>query len=363
MKLALRLLGFAFFACCAISVGDEPRQSPLTNQLRSLISSVLDNPQQAEQLPSHPLIIRVHEKAIVSQAGDQVSIMRPVSCVVLGTPATGTSWTNGMVRVDTGSASDTADFLVTFRGQSRSRSVGVNGPARVHSQGVTDFVVSRHVTFSPLKGFESGRTTISSQTRLKLVDVQATKPGLRGALIRRVGWRRSAESQDAAQQVVTGLVRRELIAAFDQMLDERVADLNRQLQTARYARVLFGNSDQLSVKVCSADNCVQIAVGAADASPAVEVFPSTPATSPLEVWLHEASVQGQSERLAGPIAILSAGAKTLPALQTISAAVWQSQKPTGIHVRSTNGWLVLSFDSSPATAQPAETSLARRSAN
>lgn len=362
MKLAPLL-----FVCAAIGSGStlaqESGRSPLTSHLRSVLS-LLEAPPQAERsAPSHPLIIRVHEKALVSQSGDQVNTTLPVSCVVLGTPATGTSWTRGVVRVDTSSAKNAADFLVTFRGQSFSRTVGVNGPARIHSHSVTDFVVSRHVTFSPLKGFQSSRTSISAQTRLKLDDVRATKPGLRGALVRRIGWRRASESQRAAEREVSGHVRQQLLASFDARLDKQVADLNRQLQTARYAQVLFGNSEQLDVRVCSAENCVQIAVGASDARGSETIFPSAPVASPLEVWLHDASVQEQSERLAGPLALLSAGAKTIPALQTISMAAWQSATPKGLNVRSEGGWVILSFDSSATSATPPESRLARRSAN
>jgi hypothetical protein len=331
--------------------------------LRSVLFAVLQTPGQAEQLPSYPLIIRVQGKAIVSQAGDRVNTTQPVSCVVLGTPAAGTSWTKGTIRVDTSSAQQAADFLVTFRGKSFSRTVGVNGPARIHSHSATDFVVTRHVIFSPLKGFQAQRTSVSSKTRLTMDEVRATKPGLRGALVRRIGWRRASRSQREAEQEVTGHVRRQLLAAFDQELDQRVAELNRQLQIARYARVLFGNADQLSMRVCTADDCVQIAIGAKDDPQSPDLFPASPAASPLEVWLHEASVQEQSERLAGPLALLSAGASTLPALQTISAAVWQSQKPTGINVKTRDGWVILSFDSAPTNAESAETRLARHSAN
>jgi hypothetical protein len=196
-----------------------------------------------------------------------------------------------------------------------------------------------------------------------LDDVRATKPGLRGALVRRIGWRRASESQRAAEQEVSGQVRQQLLASFDARLDQQVADLNRQMQTARFAQVLFGNSDQLSVRVCSADNCIQIAVGSADAPQSETVFPTTPAASPLEVWLHDASVQEQSERLAGPLALISAGAKTIPALQTISMAAWQSTLPKGIDVRTENGWIILAFDSSATSAMPPESRLARRSAN
>lgn len=364
MKLASpALFCVAIIASVAVALGDEPNHSPLTGHLRSLLSVVAASDRVPQEAPSHPLIIRVHEQALVSQEGDKVNLTRPVKCVVLGTPASGTSWTTGTIRVDTSSAKDTADFLVTFKGQSLSRTVGVNGPARIHSHSVTNFEVSRHVVFCPREGFKSQPTAIQFDLQMTLDDVQATKPGLRGRIIRRVGWRRAMESRAAAKQEVSGLVRQELLAAFDRHIEERVADLNGRMQAARYARVLFGDSDRLNVRVCSADNCVQIAVGTRENLTSEKLFPTDPATSPLEVWMHDASVQEQSERLAGPLALVSAGAKTIPALQTISMAAWQSATPAGIKVRQENGWIVLGFDSLTTKPASPETSIAQKSAN
>jgi len=325
---------------------------------------MLDAPKQAQQAePSHPLIIRIHEKALASQAGDEVNSTRPVRCVVLGTPASGTSWTSGKARVDTSAANESADFLVTYRGRSFSRTVGVNGPARIHSHSVTDFVLSRRVTFSPLTGFQSKRTTVQSQTRLTLDEVRSTKPGLRGALVRRIGWRRASASQREAEQVVAGQVRRQLLDAFDQQLDQRVAELNRQVEFVRYAQLLFGRSEELDIRVCSTDNCVQLAIGVSGQAGASLQFPSALASSPIEVWLHQASLRERSDLLSGPMALLSTGAKTIPALQTISLAAWQSNAPAGISIGVRNGWTVLSFDSPPTSNSRPETRLARRSAN
>jgi hypothetical protein len=153
------------------------------------------------------------------------------------------------------------------------------------------------------------------------------------------------------------------LEAFDQHIDQRVAELNEQLQAARYAGVLFGDSDQLNVRVSSADNCVQIAVGAAEASASERLFPSDPAAAPIEIWLHDASIQEQSDRFEGPLALLSAGARTIPALQTFSLAAWQAKTPAGIDVRHKDGWLVLSYDSPTTNSTPPESRLARRSAN
>lgn len=346
--------------------GQEPGRSPLTSQLRSLLSAVevLEVTRRVDpELPAFPLIIRVHEKALVDQAGDKVDTTRPVSCVVLGTPASGTSRTIGAVGVDTSASEQTADFLVTFRGQSFSRTVGVNGPARIYSHSLTNFVVTRHVTLSPMHGFQSPRTSISSQTSLTLDDVRSTKPGLRGRLVRRIGWRRAQESNRAAEQIVAQRVRGEVLAAFDQQLDQRVAELNRQWQTARYVKALFGDSDKLSIRVSSEDNCVQIAVGQADSKEKLPVLPVATESSPVEVWMNERAAEEQAMRLAGPIALLATGAKTLPAVQTVTMAVWNSKTPAGIGVRSLGGWTVLSFDSQATRPEPHEISLARRSSN
>jgi len=349
--------------CCSISSGDEPKRSPLTSHLRTLFSLVEGTPQDDGDVASHPLIIRIHERALLSESGDKVHTTLPVNCVVLGTPATGTSWTSGALRFDTSAAQDTADFLVTLRGQSFSRTVGRNGPARIHSHSDTTFVVTRHVTFSPLHGFRSGRTQIDARTKLTLDEVRSTKPGLRGALVRRIGSRRAAASQQAAEREVAEQVRTQLLNAFDQQLDQRVAELNRQLQAASYAKILFENPDRLSIRVCSAEDCVQIAIGSGDVPDSSALFPSTPAASPIEVWLHQSSMGEPTGRLSDLVSLVSAGARTLPAVQTIGLAAWRSALPEGVNVRTRDDWTILSFDSHPTSDFGTEMKVARRSAN
>lgn len=346
-------------------LAQEANHSPLTRHVRSVLS-ILESQEQTEQprpAPSHPLVIRIHEKAFANSAGNRIDTTRPVSTIILGTPVSGRSRTQGAVQVDTSSARQSADFLVSFSGRSFSRTVGVNGPARIHSHTVTDFVVSRKVTFSPLRGFESKQTVLQTRTCMTLDNVCSTRGGLRGALVRRVGWRRASESRQAAERIADGNVRRELRQSFDRQLDERVADLNRRFRVALYARAVLGGSEELDIKVSSTDDCVQFAIGRVG-NGAPPTLPVRQTSAPVEVWVHDSPLEhGETDRIKKAWTLLAAGAKTVTALETLSLVAGNAKTPNGLEINTEGGWTILSFDPAATNGNRPEVRLARRSAN
>jgi len=344
------------------ALAKEPRRSPLTSHLRSVLS-LLDPGASSTEAPSHPLIIRIHEKALADSAGDKIDTLRPVSCVILGTPVSGRSRTIGNVHVDADAAKDSADFLVSFRGKSASRTIGVNGPARIYSHTITDFTVSRHVTFSPLKGFESKPTSLQTRTQMTIDDVQSARTGLGSRFIRRIAWRRTLQSRWQAERIADGNVRRELLADFNRQLDERVADLNRRFEVARFARAMLG-SQELDIQVASSDNCVQLAVGRAGAPGSATVFPTECPNSAVEVWIHEKPLgDGGQDSLGRLWAALNTGMRSVSALQTLALAAGQPESPSGMVAKREGGWTVVSFDPVKPQNKSADFRLARRTPN
>lgn len=344
------------FAGSAVASAQE--SSPLTRRVRSVLAA-FEPRTAAVETTSHPLVIRIHEKAFADAVGDRVDSVQPVSTVILGTPATGRSRTQGAIHVSARPANQSAGFLVSFRGRSYSQTVGVNGPARIYSRTATDFVVSRQVVFTPLKGFESGPTWVQTRTSMTLDDVQATKPGLRGRIIRRVGWRRASESRPAAERVADGNVRRQLQSAFDRQLDERVADLNRRYAVTRYAKALIGGSGDLDIQVSSSQNCIQLAVGRAGASGRAPAISSRCPDASIEVWLHDNPVGREENGVAEAWAMLATGMKSFSALQSLAMVAGQATGPDGVRARRSSSWTIVTFDPPAANAQGREIRVAR----
>jgi len=361
----LHLTAAPFFILFVSSaMAGDGAESPLTRKFQSLLSVGEPSPApQKSAVPSHPVIIRVHEKVFASAAGDRVEEARPVNRVVLGTPAKGTCVTAGTIKVDAKSENNAAAFVVSFQGRARSRTSGVNGPARIFSHTDTDFVVTRTVSFSP-QGFESHRTQVRQSTRLAIDDIQINQRGLRGAIVRRVAWKRARESQAAAEQEIARMVHNDLKTEFDRHLDEKVAELNRQFQITRYVNSILGGPERLSIQVRSSEECVQLAVGSMGAAGTPVEFPAGCPAAPIEVRVHESALRDRFGLLADSFALVANRAlPTAAGFKVLGMLAWQPESSRAVGMRFENDWVLISFDPSGKPIDLAENQIARRTAN
>jgi len=268
-----------------------------------------------------------------------------------------------VVNVAAASSEDAAEFLVTFRGQSNSKTLGVNGPVRIHGHSVTDFVLSRRITFSPRYGFQPHPTQLQTTTRVVIDEIQAVPGGLRGALVRRIAWRRAGQSHNAATRETDVHTRQGLLDEFDAQLNTRVADLNRQLKIADYMNAILGGSKKLDICIRTEDSCVQLAVGP-DGAPGSDVeFPPGCPLSPLEIRIHQSALKDRVGFVEAMAILASKASTAATSLQFLKLIAWQSDESASIHVREENGWLVVSLDQAPIRQQPLSETIARRTAN
>jgi len=338
-------VGITFLLCVVGAwwsplAGDEPFRLRLPDAIRKLFS-------ETQEGPSHPIVIRVHETAFGSAAGEDIDSLGPVRMVILGTPVTGASRTLGKVHVDASANDACAAFLVSFAGKCYSNTVGRNGPAQVYNHSETDFVVTRRVTFSPLAGFDSEKTAIRSTTKVTLDDVRSTRRGLVGRVVRRVAWRRARENHAAAEAIAARNTRQELFEGFDRLLDVRVAELNKQANLARYLNGILGEETKFNVVVNSTDDCVQFAVGRVGAQGTSETIPvDSQPPAPLEIWVHSSALGDRLPRLADAYSLVTSPASPMAAsLPMLQAMAWQADDASdAVGIRLRKNWVVLSID-------------------
>jgi hypothetical protein len=330
--------------------GDKPTivrkvSAALSSAVAPVLAPKVEQPVSSE-VPSHPVLIRVDSKAFSNAGENHIDTVRPVKCVIVGTPVTGKSHTVGDIQVQTGSTENNAVFLISFNGRTHTRTSGLNGPAQIHSHTDTNFTVWRRVTMSPLEGFKSEQTWYRGNTNMVLDDIQATKPGLRGAIVRRVAWRRAGQSQAQAQWEASRNVKRDVCNSFDIELDHRVAELNKQVNFARYLAGVFGDTRDFDVRANCSGECVQFAVGPASVREKKVAFPEQCPEAPIEIWVHSTAIAKQTKGLSQLVSALATAttpvAATLPMLQSMA---W-SEDAGPITMRMEKDWIVLSLDAS-----------------
>lgn len=297
----------------------------------------------------YPVVLRFSQQALkslthkVDQEGD-------VKKFLFGTDVTGSSRTTGNVAVRAVSDRGAASFDVVFQGQTRTRNVGIHGPAIIYSSTQSDFVCTRAITFEPRVGFVAAASEIDLETRLSYDGFDSTRPRLIGRFVRRVAERKSQEVRERARQIAAQDNEQQVREEFDKALDDRLAELNRRLNTGRIVNTLFGESAKLQVASCTSPDCAHVGIGR-EGSPVrlTSLPPRRPTTAPVELWVHP-TVLGKD--VAAVVDILSRvengvvlAASRLAILSAMSVS--QDEPAKALDVAVVESWLVIIYRDEP----------------
>jgi len=304
----------------------------------------------SNSLPEFPLMVRVSARALDWLREKDIRHEGAVDRVVLGTRAVGKSWTSGAIDVEILPNENDATFVLKFQGKANTSTSGANGPAIIRSRTSTDFECTRQVTFDPQVGMLAGPTKIAARTAL-VFDGFDSNRRLGRRLITRVAEKRANEQFPLVQAIAKRDNETEIVRAFDQLLDAKLASVNRQIGLARYANSLFGPASKPHLASCSTPGCILIGVGNED-SPRklVTCPPKCQSHAPIEIWVHQ-SLLGQ--RLGSVASIwdrVDQGVFPTPSQFQVMQLVPRlkpAERP--FEVNLTEGWLVIGLQNDPAT--------------
>ncbi|MFM7569990.1 MAG: hypothetical protein ACKO8O_15000 [Betaproteobacteria bacterium] len=134
------------------------------------------------------------------------------------------------------------------------------------------------------------------------------------------------------------------------------------MNIARYARGVLGDS-KLDVKICSADGCIQFALGraAGEEQAAEQAGPpmiNAKPGAPLEIWVHQSALGERlpavAEALAAVHQPLNVVKTTLPLLQALALSQSDASEPVAIRVHE--DWVVIGWDPNAAKSDSAASS-------
>jgi hypothetical protein len=187
-------------------------------------------PEMSAARPPHLVVLRLPIKNIVEQLDRQIDFQTPVRDVILGTPVSGVARLVARPQIKLEPSDDRARFQVVFTGTVHSRTVANGGPAIVHGHSVTRFTATKDVVFEPGKGFTAGPPTVQASTQCFTDRIDSTRGGLVGRIVQR----RAADEVASKRPAVTAIARqratRKIAAAFDRLMDERLARLNKAVE-------------------------------------------------------------------------------------------------------------------------------------
>ncbi len=180
-------------------LGDEPAGDTLEEVARHV--EWLERRRHADRLlhrlrrhfRNPNLWVYVSEGVIADALATDVDEREPVRDMILGTSISGTGHTTGVVRVDLVESPDEALLHAVFVGQTRTRTVGINGPAQIDSVGRVDFRAVKKLVLDE-HGLRAWPTDASADTRTTTLGVSSRRC-LGRRLIQRIASRRVAESK------------------------------------------------------------------------------------------------------------------------------------------------------------------------
>jgi len=303
--------------------------------------------------PEFPLMVRIDDKALDPLRAKDILHQGQVDRMILGTRAIGTSKTQGAMSVNIIPDRDDAAFIIRFHGDTHTRTTGNNGPAIIRSRTSTEIDCARLVVFDPRVGLVAGKSTIASSTALAY-DGFGTDRRLGRRLITRVAERKANEQFEQVRAIAQRDNEAEVRQAFDQRLDQQLAEINQQLNIARYVNALFGPTSKPKLATRSCKDCILIGIGNDESPSRLATYPpEREKPAPIEIWVHNSLFGEQMASLAAVVEkiegrLVPAAAK-LQVLQLLFGPA-QTAEPQ-FDVGFTQGWVVIGLQNDlPATA-------------
>lgn len=309
------------------------------------------SPDATPTQPAFPLVVRIDDKALDPLREKDIRHQGPVERVILGTQAVGTCFTTGGINVKIVPREEEASIIIRFRGQTRTKTTGYNGPAIIYSHTDTEFECARQVVFQPRIGLVAGEPTIDARTALVYDGFDANRR-LGKRLISRVARQRAEEQHEEARAIAHQENTKGVCLAFEKKLDAQLASINRQLDIARYVNALFGPTSQPRLVTGSCSDCILVGFGNEQSSQRlVDLLPAREKTSPIEIWVHSSLL---GERFANVAAVAEKfedhvlpSAAQLQILQVILGPSPAAE--TSLKVNFEKGWVVLGLPSDQHT--------------
>jgi len=164
------------------------------------------------------LVVEVSETLVDAGMGRRVDERDPVTDCILGTAVSGRGHTAGSVHIDLVSNEEVAAIDTLFIGNTSTRTIGINGPARISSAGNTQFKASKRLLLDA-GGIRSYLAQCEARTKTRTLGV-SSRSRLGERLIQRIASRKVAEQKGNGERIAS----RHAATQIGQRMDAQVAE-------------------------------------------------------------------------------------------------------------------------------------------
>ena len=308
--------------------------------------------------------VRMSREFLAKQMERDVDRKKPVRDYILGTTIRGESRTRGKTQFVLYPNNSQALGEVKFTGEVHSRTVGRNGPAILDYKSDSTFQARKRVTIGE-SGLSTSAAIADAPTRLTATNIRTNLPELRDRIVRRIAWRRVANSRSEADAIASDHTADDIRHDLDRKLDESVASIQNKIQTQLAKLQGDGKNGSLMMRSRSTPDYVEVALCRRSKSSDKIEIPSFPmeGNPEIAVRVHRTVlVLAMSDpQIREMVAPLMSNALKKPLLAT---AVGPNSHKAGLQVASfsTGGeWTALDFTFSSGEAPSPRTAIAEDS--
>jgi hypothetical protein len=225
-----------------------------------------------EQLPAELVYVRLSKDFLEEFVEGDVQREQAIEDVILGTRIQGRAHTRGKATLILHPSQDRAIAEVIFTGTVYSRTVGRNGPVRLHSTSRTPFESRKVVHFGPA-GIQALASTSKARTRSQTTHIDATLPGLRGRIAERVAWNRSGQLKHQADAIASRHTEQRLNTEFDRSVELSISAASTVLRDKLDQLPTQGTELPTKMAYRSTPEFLEIVLSTSDSTSDTEVAP------------------------------------------------------------------------------------------
>jgi hypothetical protein len=249
------------------------------------------------QLSRTNLKVSASERLVGAGIRQSLDEVTPVQDYILGTSIRGTGHMVGTVTVELVPSEDRAKLDTMLSGIVNSRTIGVNGPATIHSNGTTAIAGRKRIVIDDL-GFASYPATATANTSTHVTGIGGS------GIVQRVASRRVDEQKAQAERIAADHAAHRVRERMDKQVNQQMAEAhanfhkkvrNPLLRRRELPDLGFRTTEDYLLVNMLAANRNQIA--APTAPPEVKV------ASDLAVQIHESTINNLAESLFGGVTL------------------------------------------------------------
>jgi len=214
---------------------------------------------KGNETPTTLVWVRMSRGFLAKQMEREVDRKKPVRDFILGTTISGESRTIGKTRFLLYPNDNQALGEVEFVGEVHGQTIGHNGPATLDYKSDSTFRAHKRLTIGE-SGLSASAAIADAPTRLTATNIRTGLPWLRDRIVRRIAWRRVANSQSEADAIASDHTADDIRHGLDKRMNESVASIQNQVQVQLAKLQRDGKDKPLALRSRSTSDYVEVAL-------------------------------------------------------------------------------------------------------